>query len=339
MKTSLKNTALAAAAFCSFAPLFAQTTATTPVVGFYKMNLNQGRSLLVSGFITKNDFQGQASSFTSTTASSVISQSNPGWTTNAFNLHYVEILDGPQAGLILDIISNTASSVTVEGNLGANGFNVSQTVKYAIRKHATLGGLFKGAGLQEFEDVITIYTDTGARKTFFFDNTNPPGQIVASDQVTNRDNEIIYPGQGMFINCVTPRVLTLGGNEVSYIKETPTKVPLYANKINITGLINPLVNNQAYGTGVLTNEKQDVSSIGLGLINSSLAEYEDTISIYSVVNNQLTRSSILFYDQEQNKIVNASGSVSTVTISNGTAMIIRPIADRYYNQPGVSISN
>jgi hypothetical protein len=118
--------------------------------------------------------------------------------------------------------------LTVDGNLGAGGFDVAQNVKYAIRKHTTLGSIFKdgASGLSPFEDWITLFYDDGSKKSFYYDDT-APGHIAADDLSTNRDDEKVYPGQGMLLNTSGTRQLTFGGNDVAYVKDTQTKVPLY----------------------------------------------------------------------------------------------------------------
>lgn len=317
-------------------PARAQASAS-PVIGYYKFQAPNGVSLWTCALTTKKEFQGQSTSVTAG-ATSTINQTGANWTAGAFNLHYLEVVEGPWAGLVLDVVQNTASSVQVEGNLGAGGFNLGQNFKYAIRKHATLGSIFRnGAGLNPFDDSITLLYDNGTTKKFYYDDT-PPGQIVASDFSTNRDNEIVYPGQGMLLNCSGARTLTFGGGEVSYVKDTPTKVPLYAGKVNYVGQMNPVVALNPLGT-TATNEKSPIASTAYGLADSALNEYDDLISVYGRPNGVFSKLGSFYYDQLADTIVDTNGTPTALTIPHGSAVTIKPSGNRYYTQPAVVIGN
>jgi len=309
----------------------------SPVIGYYKFQAPSGISLWTCALTTPKDFQGQSTSVAAG-AASTITQTGANWTPGAFSLHFLEIVDGPWAGLALDILSNTATTVQVEGNLGPAGFNLGQNIKYAIRKHATLGSIFRqGAGLNAFDDSITLLYDNGTRQSFFYDDT-PPGRIVAQDFVTPRDNEIVYPGQGMLINCSGPRTLTFGGGEVSYVKDTPTKIPLYAGIVNFVGQMNPIVALSPL-TATAVNERTGLSSPSLGLINSSLNEYDDLITLYGRTNGVFSQLGLFFYDQGAQSIVNTSGVPTALTVPHGVAFTIKPTGNRYFTQPAIVIGN
>jgi len=324
--------------FVSALPAYSQGS-SSPVIGYYKFNVPPGPSIWVSGFVTKTDFQGAASSVTSGPATSTINRTGAAWT--GFPNHYVEILEGSWAGLVLDIVSSTATSVTVEGNLGvAPGFSLPQTIKFAIRAHATLGKIFKsGVGLSAFEDEINLFYEDGSRKKFYFDDSVPGGQIVADDaNSTNRDNEKVYPGQGMLFVTGGPRTLSFGGGEVSYVKQTATKVPLFGGQVNLVGLINPVV-AAAPLVSTTATERAPINSPTLGLVSSSLSEYEDEISPYNLVGGVFSRQGIFYYASDVNTIVDLNGTPVNVDVPFGTGFVLRPAGDRYYTQPGVVVAN
>ena len=101
--------------------------ASTPILGFYKFTAPTGNTAWTAGLITKTDFQSKATSVASGTPNSTITQAAPAWTAGTvFNLHYVEFLDDPATpavepwtGLILDIVSNTDTTLTVKGTFSA----------------------------------------------------------------------------------------------------------------------------------------------------------------------------------------------------------------------------
>lgn len=339
--TSLFLTAaLGVAGWIGLSPAASAQGSSTPVIGYYKFNVPRGSSAWVSGFVTRKEFQGQASSVTGGGTTSTIQQANGNWTAGQFNLHYIEVLDGPWAGLVLDIVGNSASSLTIDGNLGAGGFNLAQNVQYCVRKHATLGQIFEGgAGLVGFEDSLTLFYDDGTKKSFYYDDT-PPGRIVSDDFATDKSNEIVYPGQGMLITTGGARTLTFGGNAVSYVKDTPTRIPLYGSRINLVGRISPMVGATPLQGGLAANEQVAFNSPALGLISSRLSDYEDEILHFALnPSGVFTRVGLYYYDSEQNAIVNDMGSRVSASLPHGAALILRPTGDRYYTQPGVSLGN
>ncbi len=317
-------------------PAFGQAVASQ-VIGFYKFQAPAGVSLWTCALTTKKEFQGQSTSMSAGTHST-ITQSGASWTPGGFGLHFVEIVEGPWAGLVLDIVQNTANSVQVDGNLGPAGFNLGQNFKYAIRKHTTLGSIFRnGAGLNAFDDSITLLYDNGTRQKFFYDDT-PPGRIVADDFSTNRDNEIVYPAQGFLLNCSGLRTLTFGGGEVSYVKDTPTKVPLYAGTVNFVGQMNPVVAPSPLNA-TAGNERSALGSPALGLADSNLNEYDDLITLYGRTNGIFSRLGLFFYDQSADTIVTDIGAPTTAAVPHGVGFTIKPSGDRYYTQPAVVVGN
>lgn len=263
----------------------AQTSSSTPVIGYYKQTINPGNNPVVCGFTTKKDFQGAMTSNTPGTPNSDINQTGAGWTINQFQTaggggnssHFVEILSGPNAGLILDIVSNTAASVTVEGNI--TGL-VGGTDTYCIRKHVTLGSLLAGGGgLSAGGDSVIIVNSDASASEYVYNGGNWE-DVGTLDDGTNK---VIYPGQGFIIRRGgnTQATITVGGNEVSYVKSGPTKVPLFhkqGNQImrNYVGAVNPLVSDSG---------ATDVVPLGnFGLV-AGLNPGSDSVDVFSLTGN------------------------------------------------------
>lgn len=253
-------------------------SSNTPTIGYYKFDVPIGTSAWVCGFVTKKDFQAQA---TSTAAgapdagdpTTIITQTGAAFP--AFPLHYVEILSaGATQGAILDVISNTATTIRVRGA-------VTGTPTYCVRKHATIGTVFASPGtFAPFSDSVTIYGDNGAPHTFYL--TNTPGQWVADDFTSPGNDQIVYPGQGFLIASGAANQITFGGNEVAYVKSGPTQIPVYKGFLNFVGMVNPLVATQpadpiysVVGSptvgGGLTN------LVAAGFASSGLEDFTDSI--------------------------------------------------------------
>jgi hypothetical protein len=297
----------------------AQTTSSTPVIGYYKFDVPVGTSAWVCGFVTKKEFQGAATSIAPGAPvggepTSVITQT--GATFPAFGLHYVEVLSaGPTQGMILDVLSNNGTTITVKGT-------ISGTPTYCVRKHATIGTVFASPGtFVPFSDSVTLYDDAGNPKTFYLSG---PGAWVADDFTTSGNNQIIYPGQGFLIASGATNVITFGGNDVSYVKTGPTQIPLYRGFLNFVGLINPLVATQPsdplydlVSTPTAAGAKSNL--VAAGFATSGLENFTDSILTFTQGND---------LDPLQGYYTTAGGLVlddfvtpaNTATLRNGYAI-------------------
>ena len=319
----------------------AQTTLTssTPVIGFYKQTVQPGNNPLVCGLVTKKLFQGAMTSHSPGTTNSIINQSGVTWNAGQFqqsanpatdSSHYIEILSGVHTGLALDIVSNTSTSLTVEGNTSALPANpvasLAGTESYCIRKHATLGQILPNGGGLDVSDTVTLYNSNNTSTLVSW------GGTIWEDAFSGDDKGAlpIYPGQGFVVNHVanTTVTLTVGGGEVSYVKIGDTKVPLYfsANPAkalrNMVGPVNPLISS----TGPA--DTTPLASFGLtaGLQSS------DVIQL-TPANGPFSSSSS--YGVEGSSIIdNFSGDdVTASPVRNGTSIRIRTAGNRIVTIP------
>jgi len=292
----------------------AQTSSSTPVIGYYKQTIPAGNYPAVCGFTTKKEFQGALTSTAPGSPNSVITQTGAGWTVNQFQTsanpatessHFLEILTGPAAtvGMVYDIVSNTATTVTVEGSTAA----LTGTVTYCIRKHVTLGSLLPGGGgLNTGSDSVSIVNPDASIDQFIYNGTNWENVATVDDGT----KKVIYPGQGYIIShSGAPATMTVGGNEVSYVKYGATKVPLYHHNgvptRNLVGLINPLVSDAG---------ATDVNNLGnFGLV-TGLAVATDSVDVFSLTGNFKTLGTY---------INNGTNMEETSTVDDGTNVPIR----------------
>ncbi len=317
LKTCL--TGLVAAALLSSAG--AQTSSSTPVIGYYKQNLSAGGNLLTAGFVNKSNFQGQATALPTKTGTQLeIPQSAAAWTVNQFNTgvptsstHYVEILgDGTpsHAGAVLDIISNGTNSVTV---LVPASFVVGATAPtYVIRKHSTIQDIFPaGSGLQPFEDLVSIFSDTGVETILQLNATNNWENLNTS---APSNDLVVYPGQGVVVSAGDSRVVTIGGGSLSYVKTTPTRISAFTAPLGVPNImcrINPLVGNAPTDSSLVSS----FNFVG------SLAEYEDSVAVLSTDGNL---NVLQLYSVQGGVLVDESGNPvpPTATIPNGSGVIV-----------------
>ena len=288
-------------------------SSSTPVIGYYKFDVPTGNSAWVSGFVTKKDFQGVPTSVVAG-ATSTINQTGANF--GSFPIHYIEIISGPKAGLILDILSNTSGSITVDADTAALGLTGSET--YAVRKHATLGTLFAGgAGLAAGSDNVTIFDTTGGSVVYSYNGAGWEDALTGDPG----DDAIIYPGQGFVITngSASSVQVTFGGNEVSYVKTGPTTVATYAAATNLVGLVNPLVST-APSDPIFATAQNGLGSLGLV---ASLTPGSDQIGTLSL-DGSLGLTGV--YTNNGSNIEDAlSGDDATaVPVRNGAAFTITP---------------
>ena len=210
----------------------AQSTVSTPIVGFRKTDLPSGSVCFVPGFVKAPVFQGLSSvsgqNFSvSGLVSGSLNSSNFSDRPN-YPTHYVEITSGPLEGYSYDISSNTATSVTVT-DLPAS-LN-SQNVAISIRPHFTLDDLLAGSsGLMDYSDAVNITNPDGTNTTRYYAS----GSWIAEDFSTPAGHTVVYPGSGIVVSSGGASLTTSGS-----VKTTKTAVPLYAAAVNYVGRMNP----------------------------------------------------------------------------------------------------
>jgi hypothetical protein len=311
----------------------AQTSSSTPVIGYYKQTIPKGNTPVVCGFTTKKEFQGAMTSHVPGAPNSVITQTGAGWTVNQFQTaaapatdssHFIEILSGPanSVGMIYDIVSNTATTLTVEGSTTI----LTGSITYCIRKHVTLGTLLPGGGgLTAGSDSVSLVNANASISSYVYNG------LYWEDSGSGDDgsNRAIYPGQGFIIGRggATSATITIGGNEVSYVKSGVTKVPLYRHAgnpyRNFVGLINPLVSD---------TPGADFNTLGnFGLVQGLVAgsDLVDVITVTGTFKTTGTYTSNGLYLED----VGSGDDGSNVQIRNGTSIRVITAADRVITIP------
>ena len=274
-------------------------TATTKPVGFSSTAGSTGSRLIVPSLVNADTFVGTAL-FNSAT-NTITPTTSPSWTPAAYNetafvdgrpnypTYYVEVQTGALEGLVIDVVSNSGTAVTVpSGDIPAalDG----QTISIALRQHMTLDKIAEGStGLVDYTDSVNLSLPNGNVETRYFTGTNVPGtKWVAGDFATPAGHSIVYPGSGFILNGGSAASFTFVGS----VKTTKTIVPIYANVVNVVGppnpttsmlllqtnLVGPLGTNNPYGD-LINNIAADGSmnvlgtyySDGSNLLNGSFA--------------------------------------------------------------------
>jgi hypothetical protein len=301
---------LAAAAACGMA--FGETAYTTPV-GYYDADVKAGGNLFVPGLVNSTVFAGEITA----SGSNTLTVAAASLTANAFNelpasagppavpvraTHYVEITEaGANQGVVLDIVSNTDTVITLASDISALSLAGTETI--AVRPHVTLKALFENeeANIGVFSDTATFYEADASLVGYFFDGTNWTSDGVAPDGNTRP----ISPGTGFVFNVIADVGLTITGE----VKASPTVVQLNGGSVvNIVGAVNPLV-----GTD------DTVQSLGF----AALAAFQDSITLYEPGTVNLLAS--LFSD---GTFVTEDGTnPSTATLGATTGGVVSAVTD------------
>lgn len=217
----------------------ADTTVSTDPVGYNVFSLPVGNSVRVNTFVQAKSFQGTMASVTSAsnsvitvTGSGTILSSGTYNQTSAEPSYFVEVLSsGSGQGLIADVISNTATTITVAGNLASYG--AGNGTSFCVRPHTTLSSLFPAtSALTANVDSIKLFYPNNTSRSFIFVGSG--SGWADSGTFADSGSEVVYPGQGFIITVGGARTVTVMGS----VKAGPTQVPVYANAVNVVGSFN-----------------------------------------------------------------------------------------------------
>ena len=233
-------------------------TVSTPVVGFNKLTFPAGNSAHTAAFIKSNVFQGTASSKTANSLTASAASFGSLAPSGGLPTHYVKITSGPMQGYVMDILSNTATTVTVDGDLSTAG----STPSFVIRPHVKASDLFAGnTDLSAGSDTLTLFNENGSSTVLLWVGTDSPTGWI--DPVTEAVVDgVVYPGQGFVLTALAAGTFKFQGT----VETVPTVVPLYAGAVNLVSTANP------------SSGSKSLQSIGLGL---NMAPGSDTVEFWS----------------------------------------------------------
>ena len=237
--------------------LGAQSTVSTPIVGFEKRNFAVGTTGLGAGFVKPAVFSGTASSISATTITVTGANFGNLAPSNGLPVYYAEITSGTMEGYVLDVSSNTSSVLTLDGDLsGIHG----TTPTIVVRAHIKVSDIFAGnSALADYADTVVVYHPDGTSSSVLRDSSSSTGWV---DPNTFAEADlVVYPGQGFLLNSSGSGDVTVSG----HVKTTPTVVPLYAGVVNLVTAGNPSLN----------------PSIQTSQLGQNMVDYVDTVATYS----------------------------------------------------------
>jgi len=256
-----------------------------------------GNSAHTATFVKANVFQGAATSRTSTTLT--VSSASFGSLAPAGGLptHYVKITSEAMEGYVLDILSNTSTSVTVDGNLSTAG----ATPSFVIRPHVKASDLFAGnTSLAPGSDTLTLFNDNGTSTVLLWVGSDSSTGWV--DPITEAvQDAVVYPGQGFVLTSQGAGNFTSTG----IVETSPVVVPLFPGAVNLVTRANPSV------------DPKSLQSINLG---QGMAPGSDTVEFFAT-NGSLASSGVYLWAGASDGFVDAVTEVpATATVDSSQVL-------------------
>jgi len=331
----MKKTNLFAILTLAATPAFlhAQTTNYSDVVGYTTLNVRaKSGSANALSFISLNVHRPVAHRGVVGTKSlngssqSVIAVSST-FTANQFagtgNKHYLRVISGSNTGLISEVLSNDASSITLADNLDAvldNG-----VTQFEVRPFWTLASAFpSGAGLKagtsaSAADTVTIINPaTGVADSYFYHSSFNQWRKGTTDSST----VAIHPGSGILVTRkdVTAVSIVISGEVIGTTIQADVAGGT-SSASRLTYLANPF----PVASKTLAQSGLYTGSSSTGVVGGTSAAAADTVTIY---NPSTGVADSYFYHSSFNQWRKGTTDSSNITIPDGAAVVITRKANR-----------
>ena len=236
--------------------LHSQSVSTVPV-GYVTLKINGSTDGVAPAFTALSAPLQKATlskgAITADPTATVLTNANASYTTNAYAgtdaegnpSHYIQITSGINEGLILDIVSNSATSFTTDTDFSGL---VSSGDHYAVKKYITLGDIFGSAneagltsgGSTSSSDLVYIMSaDGNGNYSTYYYQTDPFGGAIggngwrkAGDTDTDMSNVIVAPDDGLLVSRsaqgdLSARILGTV-NDIEHSRDLPAGFTLVA---------------------------------------------------------------------------------------------------------------
>lgn len=311
----------------------AQTTSYSDVVGYTTLNvraksgsanalsfvsLNVHRPSALKAVVGTKSLNGSGQSVMALSSSLTANQF-----AGAGNKHYVRLTSGSNTGLISEIISNDASSITLADNLDAvlqNG-----VTQFEVRPFWTLASaLPSGAGLKagtsaSAADTVTIINPaTGVADSYFYHSTFNQWRKGTTDSSA----VIVHPGSGILVTRkdVTAVPIVISGEVIGTAIQTDV-----AGGTSTASRLTYLANPFPTASKTLAQSGLFTGSAATGVVGGTSAAAADTVTIY---NPSTGVADSYFYHTSFNQWRKGTTDSSNVTIPDGAAVVVTRKANR-----------
>lgn len=314
--------------------LFAQSTVSTPIVGFTTLpvrgktgvnnslsfiSLNLSRPKAFAGIIGTKSVNGSGQT--------VITFNNSLFTANQFNTstnkHFFQVKSGSNDGLVSEIVATTTDSLTLADNLDAildNGVTSFEVVPYWTLATAlpSGAGLKTGTSATVADTVTVIDPVSGAGNAYFYHSTANQWRRGSTDS----SHVIIPPGAGIMVTRKdSPQVnIQISGQvRTGSVQADIAAAPSSGARQSYVANPFPLASKTLAQSGLYTGNSST------GVVGGTTATTADNVII---VDPTTGTANTYFYSTSANQWRRGSIDSSSVTIPDGAAVIISRKANR-----------
>ena len=325
---------VASAYFSATTICTAQTTVSTPIVGFNTLSvraktssanalsfisLNLTRPKAYAGIVGTKSLNGSGQT--------VITFSNSLFNSNQFNTstnrHYFQVKSGANNGLNAEVVATTANSITLSDNLDAileNNTSAFEIIPYwtLVTAFPSGGGLKTGTSASTADNLTILELPSGVASTYFYSSSANQWR----KGVTDSSQVIIPPGSGIL---VTRKDLTGVGVVITGTVPTgPTQTDIVggtSNQARLSYVSNPypIASKTLATSGLYTGNSST------GLAGGTSASTADTVTIY---NPSTGVADTYYYNTTVNQWRKGVTDSSNVQIPEGSAFVISRKANR-----------
>lgn len=352
IRTLVAATAIAACNFSISAR--AQTSVTTDPVGFTSLTVNakpaniRGFTLLSLNMARPEVYRGLIPANGASVVNGVTVLTFPANTfaQGAFdNTHYIELVNGNNAGRISDITATTndgsASTITLADDMsasitpGTTSIRIRPMWTFATAFGANNSAGFQGGFTPSQADIIQLFdAATGQSTLYYYNTSNNRWQTGANDAT----NVVIPPDLGLRIErkATTPISFTLTGA----VKIGPTGLFVQGGtNANNPQNVNYIPNPYPLDSVTLANSNLYTGDAATGVLGGATPSQADQVALYDTASGL---STIYYYNTLNNQWQNGANPANNVTIPTGAAITIkRKSADGsfvwYVPQPAMNL--
>lgn len=326
--------ALGLAGYVGTSAVFAQSTVSTPIVGFNTLNiraktggnnalsfisLNLTRPKVLSGIIGTKGLNGSGQTvITFATSAFNVNQFNA-----ATNRHYFQVKSGSNSGLNSEVVATTPNTITLADNLDA--VLESNITSFDIIPYWTLStafpsaaGLKTGTSATVADNLTVVEIPSGVSQSYFFHSSFNQWRKGTTDS----SHVIIPPGSGIMI---TRKEATSVGVVLSgQVPTGPTQADIVggsSTSTRLTYVANPYpIASRTLGTSGLYT-----GNASTGLVGGTSATAADNVTIYDPSTGV---ANTYFYHTSFNQWRKGTTDSSNITIPDGAAIVISRKANR-----------
>jgi uncharacterized protein (TIGR02597 family) len=314
--------------------LTAQTTVSTPIVGFNTLNvraksgannalsfvsLNLTRPKAHSGIVGTKSLNGSGQT--------VITFSSSLFTANQFNAvtnrHYFLVKSGANNGLNSEVVATTANSITLADNLDAvleDGTTSFDVIPYWTLSTAfpSAGGLKTGTSATAADNLTVVEIPSGVTQSYFYHSSFNQWRKGTTDS----SHVVIPPGAGIMI---TRKEASSVGVVISgQVPTGPTLADVVgatSSAARLTYVANPYpIASRTLGTSGLYTGNSST-----GVAGGTSATTADNVTIYDPSTGV---ANTYFYHTSFSQWRKGTTDSSNITIPEGSAIVISRKANR-----------